>query len=81
MLVQSTRTTVKSKLRLHHIRTGCILMHDIRKHRIRRGVATLDYALVMGIILPLATILFWVCPQIMNLVYEMTCVLMGAPFP
>lgn len=71
MLVQSTKTTVKSKLRTHGVRTRLI----------RRGVATLDYALVMGIILPLATILFWVCPQIMNLVYEMTCVLMGAPFP
>ncbi|HRE99412.1 MAG TPA: hypothetical protein PLI18_02770 [Pirellulaceae bacterium] len=47
----------------------------------RRGAATLDYALVMGIVLPFAALTFWAVPQILNWVYEMTCVLWGWPFP
>ena len=47
----------------------------------RRGAATLDYVLVMGIILPLATFLFWACPRIMAFVYNMTCVQWSWPFP
>ncbi len=48
--------------------------------RRRRGVAAVDYVLTMGIILPLAVFLFWVAPSIMNLVYEMTSVLISWPF-
>jgi hypothetical protein len=46
----------------------------------RRGAATIDYVLVMGIILPLAAFLIWAAPRIMNLVYEMTSVLVSSPF-
>lgn len=52
----------------------------VRRVRVRRGAAALDYVLVMGVILPLAAFLFWACPIIMNLVYEMTCVLISWPF-
>ncbi len=48
--------------------------------RRRKGVAAVDYVLTMGIILPLAVFLFWVAPSIMNLVYEMTSVLISWPF-
>lgn len=46
----------------------------------RQGAATLDYVLTMGVIFPLAVFLFWAGPRIMNLVYEMTCVLVSWPF-
>lgn len=48
--------------------------------RRRRGAATLDYVLVLCVVLPLAALMFWVGPRVMNLVYEMTTVLLGWPF-
>ena len=50
------------------------------KTRRRRGAATLDYVLVLGVILPLAAFLFRVGPMIIRLVYEMVCVLVSWPF-
>jgi len=47
---------------------------------VRRGAASLDYVLVMGVVLPLVAIVYWAGPRMMNLVYEMTSVLMGWPF-
>ena len=38
-----------------------------------------DYALLLAVVLPLAAFIFFVGPQIMGLVYEMTCVLVGWP--
>jgi len=49
------------------------------RHR-RRGVATLDYVLLICIVLPLAGFVMWARPRIMNLVYEMTRVLISWPF-
>ena len=46
----------------------------------RSGAATLDYVLTMGVVLPLAAFVFWAAPRIMNLVYEMTCVVITWPF-
>jgi pilus assembly protein CpaF len=46
----------------------------------RRGAATLDYVLVLGIVLPLIAFVLRVAPRIMNLVYEMTSVLVSWPF-
>jgi len=46
----------------------------------RKGVATLDYVLVLGVILPLAAFLLRVGPKIIRLVYEMVCVLVSWPF-
>lgn len=51
-----------------------------RNRRRVAGVSALDYALLLGIILPLATFLFWIAPRIMNLVYEMVCALIAWPF-
>lgn len=51
-----------------------------RRSRIRRGVATLDYVLLMGIVLPLAAFVLWAAPRMMNRVYEFTTALTGLPF-
>ena len=48
--------------------------------RKRRGAAALDYVLTMGVVLPLAAFLYVAGPKIMNLVNEMTTVLVGWPF-
>ena len=48
-------------------------------HR-RRGASSLDFVLILGIIMPLAAFMMWVAPRIMNLVYEMTSVLVSWPF-
>ncbi|VAX38304.1 hypothetical protein MNBD_PLANCTO02-892 [hydrothermal vent metagenome] len=46
----------------------------------RRGVATLDYVLVLGVIMPLAVIVIPLGIRIVKLVYEMTSVLITWPF-
>jgi hypothetical protein len=48
--------------------------------RSRRGVASLDYVLILGVVLPLVAFILWIGPRIMRLVYEMTCVLVSWPF-
>ena len=48
--------------------------------RSRRGAATLDYVLVLGVILPLVAFIMWIGPRIMQLVYEMICVMVSWPF-
>jgi hypothetical protein len=46
----------------------------------RRGAASLDYVLVIGVILPLAAFLLWVGPRAIRLVYDMIAVMVGWPF-
>ena len=46
----------------------------------RRGIATLDYILVMGIILPMAAFTLWASPWILQRVYEMFCLFIAAPW-
>ena len=46
----------------------------------RAGVASLDYALVLGVIFPLAVFIMWIGPRIIRLAYEMVCVLVSWPF-
>jgi len=48
--------------------------------RLRQGVATLDYVLVLGVVLPLAAFLFKVVPRLIALVYETACVFVAGPF-
>jgi len=52
----------------------------LRRLRRRQGVATLDYVLLICVVLPLAGFVMRAAPRIMNLVYEMTCVLISWPF-
>jgi hypothetical protein len=52
-----------------------------RRAAVRRaGVASLDYALVLGVIFPLAVFIMWIGPRIIRLAYEMVCVLVSWPF-
>ena len=48
--------------------------------RNRRGaVSSMDYFLVLAIILPLVLIIFRFAPRMIQLVYEMTIVIVGGP--
>jgi hypothetical protein len=51
-----------------------------KRLRARRGVAVLDYVLVLGVILPLVAFVMWVAPRIMNLVYQMLSLFVSWPF-
>lgn len=46
----------------------------------RAGNASIDYVLVICIILPLAVFLFAVVPRMIQLVYDMTIVFVSSPF-
>lgn len=46
----------------------------------RRGVAALDFALVLGILLPIAAVVIGMGSRIMQLVYEMLAVFLAWPF-
>lgn len=52
----------------------------VRQQHCRAGVATLDYVLVLGVILPLAAIVIPLGIRVIRLVYEMTCVFIAWPF-
>lgn len=56
--------------------------HRIRRQRrmLRRGAATLDYVLTMGIVLPMSAVVLWFGPRIIRLVYELTRVMLSWPF-
>ena len=61
-------------------------MRRSKKHRTRResarrkGLASLDYVLIIGILLPLLAFIMSIGPQITQLVFEMVCVLVAWPF-
>ena len=46
----------------------------------RRGVTSLDYVLVLGVVFPLAAFILWIGPRIIRLAYEMVCTLVSWPF-
>ena len=50
-----------------------------KRHR-RRGLSSLDYMLVLGIVMPLALIVIPSGKRMIQLVYEMTTVLVSWPF-
>jgi hypothetical protein len=56
------------------------LIKTATSRRRRAGAATLDYVLVLAVVLPLIAFVLRVAPRIMNLVYEMTSVLVSWPF-
>lgn len=58
------------------VRPACLA----KRRRCWRGAAALDYVLLMGVVLPLATLVFWAGPRIMQLVYEMLCLFVGSPW-
>ncbi len=52
----------------------------LRKCRKRRGSATIDYFLVVGVVLPLAAIVWWFGPRAIQAVYDMSTVVIAWPF-
>jgi hypothetical protein len=52
----------------------------IQNPKFRRGAAALDYALVLGVVLPLLAITMYEAPKIMSLAYEMDSLLISWPF-
>jgi hypothetical protein len=55
-------------------------MRAASHRRRRRAAASLDFVLATAVILPMIAFVLWAAPRIMNLVYEMTCVLVSWPF-
>jgi hypothetical protein len=54
-----------------------------RKRRLgprRRGAASLDYVLILGVILPMVAFIILRGREIMRLVYEFLCVMVAWPF-
>ncbi len=49
--------------------------------RDRRGASTVDYVLLLGLLLPMAAFALPVGKRIIELVFRMTCTLIGWPFP
>jgi len=45
----------------------------------RTGLATVDYVLILGVVLPLAAFIMAIGPRIIRLAYEMVCVLVSWP--
>jgi len=45
----------------------------------RAGLASLDYVLILGVVLPMVTFILWTGPRIIRLVYEMVCTLITWP--
>jgi hypothetical protein len=50
------------------------------RHLRRRGVATLDYVLVLGAALPMMAMSYYYSVKIIRAVYQMTCALVCWPF-
>lgn len=50
------------------------------RRRARTGAATLDYALLLGVVLPMAAFCLWAGPRLMRQVYEMLLVCISWPF-
>ncbi len=55
-------------------------MSHRRKTTSRSGVASLDYVLILGVVLPMVAFILWIGPRIMGLAYEMVCALVAWPF-
>lgn len=51
-----------------------------RPNRLRRGAATLDYALVLGATLPLAGLALYQSGRVIRAVYAFTCTFIVWPF-
>ena len=56
-------------------------VHLVSQMRRRRsGAVSLDYVLVLGVVLPLVAFIMWIGPRIIRLAYEMVCALVAWPF-
>ena len=51
-----------------------------RSIRRRNGVASLDYVLILAVVLPMLVFVMWAGPRIIRLAYEMIAMLVSWPF-
>ena len=82
----STRSPVRNRVQsgrrskaAYRLRNTAPLAARTPRGRARRGAATHDYVLLLGIVLPLAAFVLVVAPQIMLRVYEMVCAMISWP--
>jgi hypothetical protein len=47
--------------------------------RARAGAASLDYVLIVGVILPMVAFIIWISPRLIVFAYEMVLVLVSWP--
>jgi len=40
----------------------------------------LDYALILGVVMPMTAFVMWLAPRMITRVYEMSCTLVSWPF-
>ena len=52
-----------------------------RRARRRGAASTLDYVLVLVVMLPMVVLVMFAGPHMMRAVYEMLCVMISWPFP
>jgi hypothetical protein len=67
-------------MRRHHYFSSPVRCSRPAKQPERRGAATLDYILVLGVVLPILAIVIPQGRRMMQLVFEMTCALVSWPF-
>ena len=72
-------TSKHSQMKFHQQKPAVRAGGSRKGLRRKKGAATLDYVLVMGVILPLAAFLMLVVPRMIKLVYELIVVTVNSP--
>jgi hypothetical protein len=60
---------------------GLNASNNLSRSKRRRGSATIDYFLLMAVVLPLAVFMMQIAPRMMRSVYDLLTVVVSWPFP
>ena len=60
---------------------GLNASNRLNRSKHRRGAATIDYFLLMAVVLPLAVFMMRIAPRMMRSVYDLLTVVVSWPFP
>jgi hypothetical protein len=60
---------------------GLNASNNLSRSKRRRGAATIDYFLLMAVVLPLAVFMMQIAPRMMRSVYDLLTVVVSWPFP
>jgi hypothetical protein len=60
---------------------GLNASNRLNRNKRRRGAATIDYFLLMAVVLPLAVFMMRIAPRMMRSVYDLLTVVVSWPFP
>ncbi len=55
-------------------------VNDRTRWPCRAGAATVDYVLILAVVLPMVAFLMWAGPRMIRLAYELTSLLVSWPF-